>query len=54
MKPLSKSRTVLHAIIEKDAQTIQFGTISYTIFVKEDGEPDLKTLKINKSKRIKY
>lgn len=41
-------------IIEKDAQTLKYGTSSYTVWIKEDGEPDIKTLKVSKSKRIKY
>jgi len=54
MKNLSKNSTILHAIIEKDVQVMQFGTISYTIFIDADGEPNIKTLKVTKSKRIKY
>lgn len=41
-------------IVEKDAQVLRYGTSSYTIWIKEDGEPDIKTLKVSKSKRIKY
>ena len=41
-------------IIEKDAQSMEYGMSSYTVFVKPDGEPDLKSLKITKSKRRKY
>lgn len=41
-------------IIEKDAQTMGYGMSSYTIFVEGNGEPNLKTLKITKSKRKKY
>jgi hypothetical protein len=54
MRNLNKNRSTFHGIIEKDARMIKFGTISYTIFVGEDGEPQIKTLKVNKSKRIKY
>ena len=54
MKTLSQSRNLLHMIVEKDAQTLRFGTFSYTVWIKEDGEPDIKTLKVSKSKRIKY
>lgn len=54
MKNLSHNKHILHGIIEKDAQTIVFGTISYTIFIKPDGEPDITSLKVTKSRRRKY
>lgn len=54
MKTLSKSKQMLHMIVEKDAKTLRYGTSSYTVWIKEDGEPDIRTLKISKSKRIKY
>lgn len=43
-----------HMIIEKDVQQLGFGTSSYTIFVDAMGEPDIKTLKVTKSRRKKY
>lgn len=54
MKNLSQNKNTFHGIIEKDAQSISFGTISYTIFINADGEPNIKSLKVTKSKRIKY
>lgn len=53
MKNQSKSSTILHAIIEKDVNVMKYGTVSYTVFVK-NGDPVISTLKITKSKRIKY
>lgn len=53
-KHLSPARNLLHMIVEKDAQTLKFGTSSYTVWIKEDGEPDIQTMKVSKSKRIKY
>lgn len=41
-------------IVERDAQKIVFGTLSYTIFIDENGEPQIKTLKVNKARRLKY
>jgi len=54
MKTLSQSKNLLHMIVEKDAQTLRYGTCSYTIWIKENGEPEIKTLKVSKSRRIKY
>lgn len=51
---MSKSRETLHMIVEKDTQQLVYGTSSYTVFIKPDGEPDIKTLKVSKSRRIKY
>lgn len=51
---LSKNRGLLHAIIERDAEDIQFGTIAYTIYVDKNGEPDLTKLKVSKNRRRKY
>lgn len=53
-KTLSKNKTQLHMIVEKDVQTLKFGTSSYTVWINEVGEPDIKTLKVTKSRRIKY
>lgn len=41
-------------IVEKDAQTLKYGTASYTVWINENGEPDINTLKVTKSKRLKY
>lgn len=53
-RPASDAHILFHAIVEKDAQQLQFGTTSYTIFINERGEPVLSTLKVTKSKRKKY
>jgi len=54
MKPLSRSKTLFHALIERDVQAIVYGTISYTVKIDQLGNPEIQTLKVTKSKRIKY
>lgn len=51
---LNHKQALFHAIVEKDATEMQYGTIAYTVKVDKDGNPDLATLKISKNKRIKY
>lgn len=51
---MSKARLILHSIIERDAQTMQYGTSSFTVQVDKKGDPIIKTLKITSAKRIKY
>jgi len=54
MDKISKAKTLFHAMIEKDAQELQYGTSAYTIFINNNGEPVLSSLKVTKSKRKKY
>lgn len=54
MQNLNHKKALFHAIVEKDATEMQYGTLSYTIFIDENGNPNLETLKISKNKRIKY
>lgn len=50
---MNKYNALLYAIIEKDAKTIKFGTISYA-FQVQDGKVIYPTLQITKSMRKKY
>lgn len=43
----------LHSAVEKDAQELGFGELTYTVELKE-GVADLKTLSCVARKRIKY
>jgi hypothetical protein len=54
MQNLSKDKTLFHMIVEKDAIESGYANISYTVYIDLKGEPVLKTLKVTKSKRIKY
>lgn len=54
MASLNKNKTLFHAIIEKDAMAIQYGTIAYTVYVDSEGNPDINTLKVSKNRRKKY
>jgi hypothetical protein len=54
MKTLSLTKQLLHILIEKDALLTMFGSSSYTVRIDEQGNPIIKTLKVNKSRRYKY
>lgn len=54
MQKLNHKQALFHAVVEKDVTLIQYGTLSYTVFVDENGNPNMDTLKISKNKRIKY
>jgi len=54
MKNLTKNKEIFHAMIERDTLALEFGTLGYTVWISESGEPDLSKLKVNKSRRIKY
>lgn len=54
LKHLTIKQNLFHAIVERDAQQIGFGTISFTVKVDENGDPIINTLKVSKSKRRKY
>lgn len=54
MKNLSLTKQLLHMVVEKDALTMGFGSSSYTVYINEKGDPVLKTLKVSRSRRIKY
>lgn len=41
-------------MVERDADSIVFGQITYTLQVDDRGEPVIATLKVTKSKRKKY
>lgn len=51
---LNHKKALFHAVVEKDATEMQYGTIAYTVKIDLEGNPDLSTLKISKNKRIKY
>ena len=51
---LSKSKIVLHMIVEKDAQTMMYGASSFSIMIDKEGNPVIKTLKVTSSRRLKY
>lgn len=54
MEKLNHKKALFHAIVEKDANIMQYGTLAYTVFIDAEGNPELSTLKISKNKRKKY
>jgi hypothetical protein len=54
MKKSSQASTVFHSMIESDAEELQYGTTSYTVYVNKEGDPVLSTLKVTKTRRRKY
>jgi hypothetical protein len=44
---------IFHRIIENEAKGIKYGTLTFTIIIK-DGIPLLNTLNITRNKRLKY
>lgn len=54
LKHLTIKQHLFHAIVERDAQQIGFGTISFTVKIDDEGNPIINTLKVSKSKRRKY
>jgi len=50
---LLSQNLALHAVIEKDVQTTDFGEITYVVELK-DGVADMDTLNITIRKRYKY
>ena len=49
---LSQAKLELHAIIERKAQELEYGSANFTITLK-DGEPIITSLQIVKTKRYK-
>ena len=49
---LSQTKLELHAIIERKAQELEYGSANFTITLK-DGEPIISSLQIVKTKRYK-
>lgn len=49
---LSQTKLELHAIIERKAQELEYGSANFTLTMK-NGEPIIKTLQIVKTKRYK-
>jgi len=50
---LLQTNLALHAVIEKDIQTTDFGELTYVVELK-DGVADMSTLNITIRKRYKY
>jgi len=49
---LSPKKLEFHAIVEKKAQELEYGSANFTLTMK-NGEPIIKTLQIVKTKRYK-
>jgi len=49
---LSPKKLEFHAIVERKAQELEYGSANFTLTMK-DGEPVIKTLQIVKVKRYK-
>lgn len=54
MKTLSLTKQLLHILIEKDALLTMYGSSAYTVWIDEQGNPVIKTLKVSRSRRYKY